>query len=113
MGDEVYHELTMITEDLPKSYLVKQLRGNLNKTYHIEQTQGKYPGAKINFTATLQEHIKELLTSKPELKDASIEIKLSGDGARMSRTTNFMMFSLLFCKQKKASRLQKATEQLQ
>ena len=92
VGDEVYHELTMITEYLPKSYLVKQLRGNLNKTYHIEQTQGKYPGAQINFTATLQEHIKELLNSQPELQDDCIEIKLSGDGARMSRTTNFRIF---------------------
>ena len=25
VGDEVYHELTMITDGLPKSYLVKQL----------------------------------------------------------------------------------------
>ena len=46
----------MIMEDLSKSYLVKQLQGNRDKTYHIEQTQGKYPGAKINFTARLLEH---------------------------------------------------------
>ena len=102
VGDEVYHELTMITEDLPKSYLVKQLRGNLNKIYHIEQTQGKYPGAKINFTATLEEHVKELLNNKPELKDGCIDIKISGDGARMSRTTNFMMFSFALLQAKES-----------
>ena len=50
----------MITEDLSKSYLVKQIQGNLNKTYHIEQTEGTYAGAKIDVTATLEEHIKEL-----------------------------------------------------
>ena len=102
VGDEVYHELTMITEDLPKSYLVKQLQSNLNKTYHIEQTQGKYPGTKVNFTATLQEHIKELLNNKPEIQDGCIEIKLSGDGARMSRTTNFMMFSFALLQAKES-----------
>ena len=59
VGDEVYHELTMYTEDLPKSYLVKQLRSNLNKTYTIERTRGKFPGATINFTSTLQYHIND------------------------------------------------------
>ena len=93
VGDEVYHELSMITEGLPKSYLVKQLRTNLNKTCHIERTAGEYPGASISFTSTLRELIKELLETSPELKDSTIQVKLSGDGARMSRTTNFMIMS--------------------
>ena len=56
MGDEVYHELTMMAEGLPKSYLIKQSRAQLNKAYHIERTPGKYPGASINFISTLQDH---------------------------------------------------------
>lgn len=43
--DEVYHELTMVFEGMPKSYIVKQLRSNLNETTHIERTPGKFPGA--------------------------------------------------------------------
>ena len=35
--------MTTHTDDLPKSYIIKQLRSNLNKTYHIEKTQGIYP----------------------------------------------------------------------
>ena len=101
VGDEVYHELSSISEGLPKSYLIKQLRHDLNKTYHIERTPGKFAGAKINFTATLTDHIKELLTDRPELKDEAIHVKLSGDGARMSRTTNFMMFSFALLQQMK------------
>ena len=93
MGDEVYHELSSISEGLPKSYLIKQLRHDLNKAYHTERSPGKFAGAKINFTATQTDDIKELLTERPELKGEAIHIKLSGDGARMSRTTNFMMFS--------------------
>ena len=31
VGDEVYHELSMISEGLPKSYLVKQKRNEMNK----------------------------------------------------------------------------------
>lgn len=102
VGDEVYHERTIHTDDLPKSYLIKQLRSNLNKTYHIERTQGKFPGAAINFTTTLKQHIKQLLNDKPELQDTAIEVKISGDGARMSRTTNFMMFSFALLQAKES-----------
>lgn len=93
VGDEVYHELSMISEGLPKSYLVKQKRNQMNKLYHIESLPGIHPGAMINFTSTLQDHIRDLLSKKPELKQETIQIKLSGDGARMSRTTNFMLMS--------------------
>ena len=93
VGDEVYHELSMITEDLPKSYLVKQSRTAMNKVYHIERTPGKYSGSCLNFTSTLKDHVRELLMKAPELKEGKIQVKLSGDGARMSRTTNFMMMS--------------------
>ena len=94
MGDELYHELSMVTESLPKSYLIKQSRAKLNATYHIERTPGIYPGASLNFTSTICDHVKELLRKTPELKGRKIQVKLSGDGARMSRTTNFMMMSL-------------------
>ena len=93
MGGEVYHELSMVIDGLPKSYLTKQARINLKKTYHIERAPGIYPGAALNFTSTLQDHVKELLNKAPELKEQKIQVKLSGDGARMSRTTNFMMMS--------------------
>lgn len=93
VGDEFYHELSMLSEDLPRSYLIKQQRSNLNKTSHIERTLGQFPGARINFTSTLADHVKDLLTDKPELKQEKIQVKLSGDGARMTRSTNFMMFS--------------------
>ena len=88
-------ELSMITDDLPKSYLIKRSRLDMNNTYSIERTQGKYPGAKLDFTSTLINHVKDLLVKKPELEGETIQVKLSGDGARMSRTTNFMMFSLV------------------
>ena len=93
VGDEVYHELSLMGEGLPKSYLVKQKRNDLNKLNHIERLPGSLPGASIDFTCTLKNHIRELLLMKPELKDEKIQVKLSGDGARMSRSTNFMMMS--------------------
>ena len=99
--------MTTHTDDLPKSFLIKQLRSNLNKTYHRERTQEKFPGAASNFTATLKQHIQQLLNDKPELQDTPIEAKISGDGARMSRTTNFMLLSFHSYRKKKFHVLQK------
>ena len=36
VGDSFYHELTMVTGGLPKSYLIQQCRGDLNKLCHID-----------------------------------------------------------------------------
>jgi len=93
VSDEVYHELSLIGDGLPKSYLIKQKRTDLNKLNHIERLPGWLPGAAIDFTSSLKNHIRELLSNKPELKGETIKVKLSGDGARMSRSTNFMMLS--------------------
>ena len=102
VGDEVYHELSIQSERLPKSYLIKQLRTDLNNTYHIERTDVKCSGAKLDFSSTLAAHVQELLLHKTELRNEVVQVKLSGDGARMSRSTNFMMisFALLQCNEK-------------
>ena len=63
----------------------------MNKTYHIERTPGGYAGARLDFTSTLRDHVEELLAQQPELCDSVVQVKLSGDGARMTRSTNFMM----------------------
>jgi len=69
VGDEAYHELSIITEGLPKSYLVKQSRTAMNKLYHIERTPGKHSRSCLNFTSTLKDHVRELLMKEPELKE--------------------------------------------
>ena len=78
------------------------MRTDLNKTYHIERTNGKCPGSKLDYSSTLAAHVQELLLQKPELRNEVVQVKLSGDGARMSRSTNFMMisFALLQCNEK-------------
>ena len=65
-GGRVYHELSVTIEGLPKSYLIKQLRGELNKTYHLERMPGPFPGARLDFKSTLKDHVRELLSIKPE-----------------------------------------------
>ena len=95
-SDELYHELTMICDDLPKSYLITQKRNQLNNICSIEPVPGQYPGAQISFTETLKSHVRELLQTDPSHDmTKTIKVKISGDGAKMSRSTNFMILS--FC----------------
>lgn len=71
----------------------------MNKTYHIERTLGGYAGARLDFASTLRDHVQELLAQQPDLSDSVVQVKLSGDGARMTRSTNFMMFSFALSQQ--------------
>ncbi|CAB4011338.1 Hypothetical predicted protein, partial [Paramuricea clavata] len=45
IGDNFYHEMTMLFYDLPRSYLVKQKRTQLNEMCHITSTPGDEEGA--------------------------------------------------------------------
>jgi hypothetical protein len=51
VGDEFYHEVTMTKqgEELPRSYLVKQLRSSLNTSCHLSRTPGPAYGAQYSF----------------------------------------------------------------
>ena len=94
-SDELYHEFTPAYDDLPRSYLVKQKRSELNKQCHIEKVPGQFPGAQISFSETLKDHIREFFKSHPDrdVTDDPIKVKISADGAKMSKITNFMILS--------------------
>ena len=96
VSDEFYHELTVVYEDIPRSYLIKQLKSDLNKVSHIESVPGMYPGAQCHFEELLTQHVRDHLSANPEHNpNDAIKTKVSMDGARMSRTTNFLILS--FC----------------
>ena len=99
VGDAFYHEMTMIADGLPKSYLVKQRRDQLNDICHISPTPGDLEGAQMSFTGLLKERAADMI-SREEGKnwaEEPIQVKISGDGARMTRNSSFILlsFSLL------------------
>ena len=61
VGDEFIHELSMIVDGMPKSYLFKQCRKELNKGCFIKSTPGKAPGAQYSFKELLVERIKHMV----------------------------------------------------
>lgn len=100
-SDEFYHELTMYEGELPRSYLIKQFRNNLNNICHVTPTPGQHEGAQISFESLLVEQIKAMKENSdfnPE-KDA-LKIKISGDGARMTSKSGFVLISCTFLHKK-------------
>lgn len=96
VGDSFYHELSMLHQGLPRSYLIKQCRDHLNAICHIDRLPGSSQGAKVHsIREVIVEHVKEYL-AKLESFDSSkdkIQIKVSGDGAKMTRNSNFVLIS--------------------
>jgi hypothetical protein len=78
--------------------LIKQKKNELNKLCHIERTPGQYPGAQLSFSQTLRDHIQQFFESNSKHKvDEPIKIKISHDGAKISRSANFMILSFSLC----------------
>ena len=57
VGDAAYHEVSMVVNDIPRSYLIKQCRNDLNNIFHIARTPGKHAGAQMSFKEELRAQI--------------------------------------------------------
>ena len=60
VGDSFYHEFSMYN-DLPKSYIIKQRRTQLNDMCHIVSTPGRAEGAEVSFKELLKERVQDLI----------------------------------------------------
>lgn len=83
----------MTINGLPRSYLVKQRRDQLNDICHITRTPGTAEGAQVLFSDLLKERLTDYLVSHPNGHEDTIRIKISGDGARMTRNSSFILTS--------------------
>ncbi|CAC5380027.1 unnamed protein product [Mytilus coruscus] len=91
VSDDAYHELAVYNNGLPRSYLIKQCRQDINDICTITQTPDKSPSAQL----TLKETLDRLLTRHDiEVEIPVIQIKFAADGAKMSRMSNFLVLSL-------------------
>jgi hypothetical protein len=60
VSDVAYHELSMSDpEGIPRSYLIKQCRNNLNEMCSISRTPGEWPGAQLSFKDELNYHLSK------------------------------------------------------
>ena len=59
VGDAAYHALCEEESGLPRSYLVKQCRSDINKSFTITRTPGDLIGAQMSFKLELKRKIRE------------------------------------------------------
>jgi hypothetical protein len=70
----------MVTNGLPKSYLIQQCRNNLNKLCRIDPHSGKLPGSKVHsLRDVIKDHILDYIKENPNFDPAkeNIQIKIS------------------------------------
>ena len=92
VGDSFNCELTMVTDGLPRSYLIQQCRTELNKVCHIDCLPWSQPGAKVHAVKdVIKEYVAEYLQETPNT--TKLQIKINGDGARMTRNSTFVRLS--------------------
>lgn len=89
ISDATYHELAMFSDEMPRQYLICQYRNELNKTFHIERTPGNIPGAYMSLQKDLSNFLEKLTMPVAN----KIQIKISGDGSKVSRISNFVVLS--------------------
>ncbi|CAG2189964.1 unnamed protein product [Mytilus edulis] len=82
----------MIHDDLPRSYLLIQCKNELNKMVEIERLPGNVPGAMINLNSEIEKLLERHTVKHSDVND--IKIKFSGDGTKVSRISNFVIFSI-------------------
>lgn len=65
IGEATYHELTCCpgADQLPKSYLIRQCKEELNKLFYIERTPGEASGAALNFIDELRHVIEKMVST--------------------------------------------------
>ena len=90
ISDSAYHELAMHVPEMPRKHLLVSCRNTVNETFEVKRTPGMLPGSYLSLQTEL---IKDLQNAESEgmpLPD-TLKIKISGDGAKVSRISNFIV----------------------
>ncbi|KAJ7383407.1 hypothetical protein OS493_028083 [Desmophyllum pertusum] len=91
-----YHELTQVDKSLPRTHLLETCTKLMDSQWDIKRTPGTSQGAELPLKLLLEKEIRQHLKNSKGA-DEPIKVKISGDGARMSHTSNLFVcsFSLL------------------
>ena len=92
ISDSAYHELPMHVPERPRKHLLVSCRNNVNENFEVKRTPDMLPGSYLSLQT---EFIKDLQNAESEgmsLPD-TLKINISGDDAKVSRISNFIVIS--------------------
>ena len=93
ISDTAYHELSMQSKDLPSKNQIVACRQEVNSQFDIKRTPGMLPGSFLSLKDQLAKYIQGCKFSDEESESHTIKVKISGDGAKVSKVSNFVVMS--------------------
>ena len=108
ISDTSYHELALKFPQMPRKSHVTACREEMNAQFSVKRTPGMLPGSYLCFKDELTKDIKSLpdFYSGKTSDRRCIKVKISGDGAKVSRVSNFIVISYTFLNEISQSSLQ-------
>lgn len=88
-----YHELTQTQPELPRTHIIESCAKTLDSKWKVTRTPGVAQGTELPLKLLLEEEIRKHLKNKEGGQVETIKIKISGDGTRMSHSSNLFVCS--------------------
>lgn len=85
LSNEAWHELAMKCKEIPTKGKISREIGELNKRWSLKETPGEAEGLQISFKESLTEQLLRLQENSKLGDDATIKIKISGDGTNIGK----------------------------
>ena len=89
ISDAAYHEISMRVPSMPRSHHLIDCRNEMNSKFDVNRTPGMLPGSYMSLESELIQICRETNPTTDEI----LKIKISGDGAKVSRVSNFLVVS--------------------
>lgn len=85
ISNEALHELAMKCQDMPTKYKITKVINELNSNWNLTATPGEAEGIQISFYESLKEQITRLQKNGTLNTDATIKVKISGEGTNICK----------------------------
>ena len=92
LSNSVYHELSMVCHDLPRSWKLKDLSKKLNSKWDIRPCPGN-DGVQQSLESRLKERVRNLLQEGKIESGETLKVKLCGDGTKVCQKLNVINFA--------------------
>ena len=83
ISNEAWHELAMKCKDMPTKYKIAKHINELNSNWRLTAAPGEAEGIQISFYESIKEQIARLQKNGTFKMDATIKVKISGDGTNI------------------------------
>ena len=92
ISDSAYHEIAMRMPTLPRRNHLIACRNEINQTFDVKRTPGMLPGSYLSIQTELENLVLAIEKDEGTIP-TNLKIKISGDGAKVSRVSNFIVVS--------------------